>query len=153
MVLDCLRSAHEPAVIANLLHVFSARALPQFEPCVIALCQNGDAAVRRGAFHVLKQNSHPAIREFALAELAKGEVNGSVVGLFSANYQAGDEQRLLETIERSSLPKRDCISLASDEYHRRSRGQSGRRLPSAEHHRLCLDTVRALSISRGPVAA
>jgi hypothetical protein len=104
-VLQCLWAAREPKVIANLLAVFSNRALPQFDTRLIELCGHGDDEVRRRALGALEQNAHPRIRRFALDELEGGERGGSVVGLFAGNYQQGDEQRILESVE---LPDDDC---------------------------------------------
>jgi hypothetical protein len=104
-VLQRLWSAREPRVIANLLHVFSARALPQFDARLIELCRHGDKQVRRRAFDALEQNAHPLIREFALTQLQRGLREGAVVGLFNHNYRQRDEQRILEALE---LPDDAC---------------------------------------------
>jgi hypothetical protein len=104
-VLRRLRSESEPRVIANLLRVFSARALPEFDPRLIELCRHGDEEVRRRAFAALEPNAHPLVREFAVAELRKGVRDGSVVALFINNYRPGDEDRILEAME---LPDDEC---------------------------------------------
>src|SRR5262249_54560739 len=85
--------------LTNLLRVFSARALPEFDARFIELCRHTDQEVRRRAFVALEQNAHPLIREFALAELWRGLRDGSAVGLFIKNYRQGDEQRILEGMD------------------------------------------------------
>jgi hypothetical protein len=104
-VLQRLWGAQEPRIIANLLKVFSARALPEFDTRLIELGRHGDEEVRRRAFAALAQIAHPLVRDFALTELRKGVRHGSVVALFINNYRQGDEQRLLEAME---LPDDEC---------------------------------------------
>jgi hypothetical protein len=104
-VLQHLWAAREPRVIANLLRVFSARALPAFDARLLGLCRHGDEAVRRRAFAALAQNAHPLVRQFALTQLPKGVPDGSVVALFLNNYHEDDERRILEALE---LPEDGC---------------------------------------------
>jgi hypothetical protein len=104
-VLQRLWVEQEPRVIANLVKVFSARPLPEFDARLIALCRHHDEEVRRRAFGALEQNAHPLVREFALTELQKGVRDGSVVALFINNYRQGDEHRILEAME---LPDDEC---------------------------------------------
>jgi hypothetical protein len=104
-VLQRLWSVREPQIIANLLRVFSARELPEFDARLIELCRHSDEELRRRAFSALQQNAHPLIRQLALTELRKGVRDGSVVALFINNYQPGDEHRLLEAME---LPDDEC---------------------------------------------
>jgi hypothetical protein len=68
-VLQRLWTVEQPDVIAKLLRVFVAHPLPQFDARLIDLCRHGDKDVERWALAALNQNSHPLIREFALAEL------------------------------------------------------------------------------------
>lgn len=98
-VLQHLWIEQQPRVIAKLLRVFSARALPEFDARLIELCRHGDEEVRRRAFDALEQNAHPLIREFAWTELQKGVHDKSVVALFIHNYRQGDERRILEAME------------------------------------------------------
>ncbi len=100
-VLGNLWTARKPNVIANLLRVFSGRALPEFDPRLIELCRHDDEEVRRWAFRALEENEHPLIREFALTELQSGVRDGSAVALFIKNYHKGDEHRILESMEFS----------------------------------------------------
>jgi hypothetical protein len=104
-VLQRLWAEHVPSIVANLVKVFSARALPEFDPRLVELCRHGDEEVRRRAFAALGQNAHPLVREFALTELQEGVRDGSVISLFINNYRQGDEHRILETIE---LPDDGC---------------------------------------------
>lgn len=104
-MLQHLRAAREPRLLANLLRVFAGRALPEFDTRLLELCRHGDAEVRRGALQALEPNAHPLVREFALAELQQGVRDGSVVALFSHNYRLGDEHRILEALE---LPDDEC---------------------------------------------
>jgi hypothetical protein len=104
-VLQYLWTAREPRVIANLLKVFSGRALPEFDARLIELCRHGDKEVREWSFRALEQNAHPLVREFALKELPKGVHDRSVTALFINNYRHGDENRILEAME---LPADPC---------------------------------------------
>jgi hypothetical protein len=104
-VLQHLWAAREPRTTANLLRIFSARALPQFDTRLIELCRCDDGEVRQRAFRALEQNAHPLVREFALKELQKGVRDGHVVALFVKNYRQGDECQILEAIE---LPEDEC---------------------------------------------
>jgi hypothetical protein len=99
IILRCLWAEREPRRIANLLKVFAARALPEFDARLIELCRHSDEEVRRRAFSALERSAHPLIREFALSELHRGLRGGSVVALFINNYRQGDEQRILEAME------------------------------------------------------
>jgi hypothetical protein len=101
-VLRHLQAAQEPKVITNLLKVFAARALPEFDSRLIELGQHLDEEVRRRALCALEQNTHPLIREFALVELLAGVQDGAAVGLFINNYRLGDEDRILEAMEVSA---------------------------------------------------
>jgi hypothetical protein len=98
-VLRYLRAAREPRVIANLMKVFSARALPEFDTRLFELCRHADDEIRHWAFNALKQNAHPLIREFALAELTKERYDRRVFRLFSLNYKEGDEGLLIEAMD------------------------------------------------------
>lgn len=104
-VLHRLWAEREPRVIANLVKVFSARALPEFDARLVELCRHTDEEVRRRAFAALSQNAHPLVREFALTELRKGVPDGSVVALLVNNYRHGDEDRILAAVE---LPDDEC---------------------------------------------
>jgi hypothetical protein len=99
LVLQRLRTERQPQVLVKLLQVFSARPLPDFDARLIELCKHDSEEVRRRAFGVLEQNSHPLIRDFALTELRGGLRHGGLAGLFINNYRPGDEQRLLEALE------------------------------------------------------
>ncbi len=104
-VLRRLWTAQDPGITANLLTVFSARPLPEFDARLIGLCHHADEEVRRRAFAALAQNTHSLVREFALTEARKGVRQGSVVALFIKNYCQGDEQRILEAME---FPDDEC---------------------------------------------
>lgn len=104
-ILQHLRGAREPTVIARLLQVFSKRAVPLVDEHLIRLCRHGDEEVRRRAISALEQVEHPLIRDFALAELENGLRAAAVVGLIARNYRPGDERRILESIE---LPDDEC---------------------------------------------
>jgi hypothetical protein len=98
-VLQHIWLEQNPKVIANLLKVFAARTLPEFDTRLIDLCRHGDQEVRQRAFAALAQNAHPLVRDFAQSELQKGIQNGSVVDLFVNNYRHGDENSILDAIE------------------------------------------------------
>jgi hypothetical protein len=98
-VLQHLWAAHDPHVIANLLRVFSARALPEFDDRLIELCRHSNESIQLRALRALRENAHPRVRRYAIAEAAKGLRSGSVVALFIKNYQHGDEHRILDALE------------------------------------------------------
>jgi hypothetical protein len=98
-VFQHLLSSSEPRMIVNYLKVFSRRNFPRIVPELVSLSQHSDAEVRRLAFNALKNNSHPLVRELAELELKKGSPCDLALGLFIKNYQQGDEQRILESIE------------------------------------------------------
>lgn len=120
VVLQYLWSAKEPRVIVNLLNLISGRSLPGFDARLIDLCRHTDAMVTRRAFAALEENSHPAIRKFALSELNSGH-SCAVVALFIRNYEHGDDARILEAME---LPDDEC-----------------------ELHWLLMDTVKVLEMN------
>lgn len=98
-VLQRLWVETEPKIIANLVKVVLARALPRFDARLIELCRHADEEVRRWAFAALEENAHPLVREFALTALQKGVRDRFVVALFIHNYRPGDEHRILEAVE------------------------------------------------------
>jgi hypothetical protein len=99
VVLNYLCEARDPLVIAKLLRVFSMRALPHFDRRLIDLCVHEDLDVRQRALVALENISHPAIRQFALEQLREPVRSSSVVGLFVLNFESGDEQRILESVQ------------------------------------------------------
>jgi hypothetical protein len=98
-VVQHLWHEREPHVIANLVKVLGARALPEFDARLVELGRHGDEEVRRCAIWALEQNVHPHVRDFALSELRRGTRKPSAVGLFTKNYRPGDERLILEGIE------------------------------------------------------
>jgi hypothetical protein len=99
IVFERLLGSREPRVIINYLRVFSGRAFPRVVPELISLCQHNDPEVRRRAISALKNSSHPLVRQLAENELERCLPDGSALGLFVKNYQAGDEQRIIERVE------------------------------------------------------
>lgn len=103
-ILSALRAADDPNVIGRLLQVFSNRALPEFDPRLIELCQHDDDNVWCRAFTALALNADAAVRSFALEQLAI-EATRPVISLFARNFRPGDEQRILEAMR---LPEEPC---------------------------------------------
>jgi hypothetical protein len=102
-VLPHLWSAAEPHTIVNLLRIFAARALPEFDGRLIELCRHDDEEIKRRAYAALQRNAHPLVRQFAQARLRAHD--GAAVALFAKNYQRGDEREILEALE---LPEDAC---------------------------------------------
>jgi hypothetical protein len=98
-ILQRLWIEQEPAVLNKLLRVFSNRALPHFDSRLIDLVDHSDEGVCRRALKALKLNAHPMVRAFALDRLQRGSMGWAVAGLLARNFEAGDEQRLLDQIE------------------------------------------------------
>lgn len=99
-----LWNADDANVILRLLQVFSNRALPEFDPRLIDLCQHDDEEVQRRAFQALAKNAHPAVRKFALNQLDI-QATGPIIRLFAENFESGDEDQILEAI---NLPEDQC---------------------------------------------
>jgi len=97
-VCESLWTPRKPTTLAKLLEVFSKRGAPRFDARLLELCRSGDDEARRLAILALEKVEHPAIREYALAELGSGTRGGSVVALFANNFHRGDEQRILQSI-------------------------------------------------------
>jgi hypothetical protein len=62
-------------------------------------CEHENANVRRRAYGALAMNTHSLIRRFALEKLECSGSDGTVVSLFANNFEPGDEQRMLESLE------------------------------------------------------
>ncbi|QDT80607.1 hypothetical protein Mal35_40790 [Gimesia maris] len=103
VVLGALKSSEEPAVLLNLIKVFSNRTLPEFDSRLIEFCQHPDPELQRRAWVALANNSHPEIREFANRQLNENQP-ACLFSLFIRNYQSGDENRLLAAL---TLPDDD----------------------------------------------
>jgi hypothetical protein len=101
-VLQHLSTTDSAHALANLLSVFCNRALPQFDARLIDFCQHEDAEVRRRAFGALAKNTHPLIRRFALKELETSVTDGAIISLLANNYERGDEERILESLDLPS---------------------------------------------------
>jgi hypothetical protein len=97
-VFERLLTAREPGIIANYLTIFSNCVVPRFNATLFLLCEHDDESVRRRAFRVVSQCTHPSIRDFAIAQFKQGVSNGSVVSLLIKNYQNGDERLLLDSL-------------------------------------------------------
>jgi hypothetical protein len=99
-IIQYVRSAQSPVVIARLLRVFWNRAAPSFAPQFIELARLADDDVQRWATLALKQIELPLVRDYALAELGAGGRRARfAVGILARNFQPGDEKRVLESIE------------------------------------------------------
>lgn len=98
LVAQQLWAAEDSRTIANLLRVFSGRALPKFDERLIELCRTSNHDIRQRALMALEENVHPRVREFALAEMENG-LRDRVAALFINNYQQGDEHRILEALD------------------------------------------------------
>ncbi|MCR9232339.1 MAG: hypothetical protein NXI29_15105 [bacterium] len=105
-VLQRLKFSEEPAVLTNLVKVFSNQALPEFDSRLIDLCQHPNPELQRRAWFALANNSHPQIHEFACQQLKENQPP-FVFRLFIRNYEPGDENRLLAAL---SLPEDACES-------------------------------------------
>lgn len=97
-IAERLFSADQPKVVANYLRVFTNRPLPEFDERLLALMSHSDYEVRRWAFAAAAMNSHPTIRQFALAHLADLDEQDSIIRLFIRNFQTGDEELLCSQI-------------------------------------------------------
>ncbi|QDV19655.1 hypothetical protein Pan153_43210 [Gimesia panareensis] len=97
VVLQALKSSKEPAVLINLIKVFSNRALPEFDSRLIELSQHPDPELQRRAWVALANHSHPKIREFANLQLNENQ-HAFLCSLFIRNYQSGDEDRILAAL-------------------------------------------------------
>jgi hypothetical protein len=99
IILQRLWTEQKSRIVAKLLRVFWGRALPDFDGRLIELCKHSNKELRWPAFRALRQNTHPLIRKYALAELQGGLRDESLADLFIKNYGQGDERRVLEALE------------------------------------------------------
>lgn len=101
-ILTRLWKEKKPKVIANLVNVFTNRALPEFDTRLIELCRHRNKTVRRRAHMAAAMNTHPLVREFALSKLRRGIHDKSAIILFCNNYQRGDEERIQKALKLPS---------------------------------------------------
>ena len=104
IILERLLACREPEWIANYLRVFSKRALPRFDETILDLLDHENEKVRRWAYMAVGQNTHPAIREFAIGSLRLPIIDPEYLQLFVKNFQPGDEDLLLETLHIPADP-------------------------------------------------
>ncbi|MBC8112938.1 MAG: hypothetical protein H7062_01035 [Candidatus Saccharimonas sp.] len=72
--------------------------MPCFDSRILDLCQHPHEGVRERALIAASENTHPAIREFALSRLSNGLSDHRIAGLFIKNFQPGDAQLLLDAV-------------------------------------------------------
>ena len=87
-----------PRVVADLLSVFVRREYPRLDDRLFAFCRHEDHSVRHRAFHALGMVSHRVVRDFAIDELENYR-NPKAVTLLIKNFEPGDEERILRSIE------------------------------------------------------
>lgn len=85
-------------VVADLLSVFSRREFPRLDDRLFAFCRHEDDLVRHKAFHALEMLRHPAVRNFGIDEI-ENHGNPKAVKLLTKNFEPGDEERILRSIE------------------------------------------------------
>lgn len=98
-VLNALWAAHQSSEIISLLKVFSNRAMPEFDERILELTRHPDRWVRHWTFNALRMISHPRIREAALEQASLGIRDRYAACLFIRNYEPGDEEIILRSME------------------------------------------------------
>ncbi len=85
-------------VVADLLLVFLRREFPRLDDRLFAFCRHEDYLLRHRAFHALGMIRHGAVRDFAIDEIENYR-NPKAVTLLIKNFEPGDEERILRSIE------------------------------------------------------
>jgi hypothetical protein len=112
-ILDRLFKCQKPDTIVSYLRIFSNRPMPEFDARILGLLDHEDETVRSRAFTAVAQNTHPAIRKFAVDHVQERIVEPNVVELFIRNFLPGDEEVLLKNI-RIPEDTDQCHSLLMD---------------------------------------
>lgn len=99
LVLDRLLACVDPAATANYLRVFSNRSLAHFDERMLGLLGHEDEKVRSRAYTAVAQNAHPAIRKYAVDQLAARIADPNFIELFVNNYRPGDEDDILTHLQ------------------------------------------------------
>lgn len=99
-ILKTLRETEDVRLLKKLIRVFRWRPLPEFDTRLIQLCCHADWELQCRSYIALAHNTHPAIREFALKQLAD-EWSIQVFKLFVKNFEPGDEGRIFAALELS----------------------------------------------------
>ncbi len=113
VALDRLLCQSEPDILVNYLILFSNRAMVQFDERMLALLDHTDERVRDRAYTAVSQNSHPAIRKFAIDNIRARIAVAGFLKLFVRNFQPGDEDLLNANL---TLPddRDECHGIVSD---------------------------------------
>ena len=96
VVLNRLLASRSPDVLVNYLRVFSNRPMPHFDGRVLDLLDHADENVRSRAYTAVAQNTHSAIRQFAVRHIRERFAVPNFLELFIKNYQPEDGE-LLQT--------------------------------------------------------
>ena len=133
-VLARLLQSRNPDVLVNYLRIFSNRPMPRFDERVLGLLDHADANVRGRAYTTVAQNTHPAIRHFAIQNVQERFAAPNFLELFVKNFQPEDGKLLLSHLrvpddpdQRHSLmmdlikiveqnPSAPCLELAVPAY-------------------------------------
>jgi hypothetical protein len=112
-ILDRLLTCQATNSLVSYLRVFSNRPMPQFDQRVFALLFHEDENVRARAYTAIAQDSHPAIRRFALDHVEQRFTEMNFLELFVKNFQPGDEELLLRHL-RIPADQNNCHWLLMD---------------------------------------
>lgn len=91
--------------LRRYLQVFARRPWPRFDERMLQLCLHQDENIRQRAASAASNNEHEELRAFALKHLSDPEHQEDAVEMLSANYEDGDESRVLDVL---SLPDNEC---------------------------------------------
>ncbi len=91
--------------LRKYLQVFATRPWPYFDERLLAFCTHHDENIRTRATTAVSKNKHPEIRKLSLDLLDTPLNQRNAIELLATNYEAGDEQRILELLD---LPVDEC---------------------------------------------
>jgi len=94
VIQSVLFTTNRPVMQANLLAVFSGRALATFDERLIERCRHREPRVREMAFRALENNGHPLVGQFAREGWRQCPNDCRYLRLFIKNFQPGDEDQI-----------------------------------------------------------
>jgi len=126
------REQSEPEARAEALRAFGWCPYPCDPQPVIEDTQSGNEKLRKTAWRALENLRHPAVREFAHSNAAKGDRTSENFALLVTNYISQDAA-LLESLLRELISKKnwDHVHAAGMDIYRAFRKDSG--IPHPKH--------------------
>jgi hypothetical protein len=108
-----LENETNPLLLKKYLAIFFRKAYPRAPQVLFLLTAHEDFQISAKAFHILAHTQDPAIREFALQEIAKERNIGRAIGLLERNFKENDWE-LIEAATEKQLEENDYHSIQSN---------------------------------------